>query len=125
MKLITDKADASAINALSLELTKIGAEITQDVVKNRPACKPYLDALIAAAPTLHTLTAEAIERDYHKDGKLPKSPSEDCHHAKDLVVHPATVSVLVRAEPRAQPEEMLREMIEVKGHAHKTRALLK
>jgi len=50
-----------------------------------------------------------IERDYHADGKLPTVQSASCYHAKDLLVHPATMAVIAKTQ---QDSEATREQIE-------------
>jgi hypothetical protein len=64
------------------------------------------------------LTPEAIESGYHRDGRLPKNDNPVCHHAKDLMVHPATVVVLNTQTPRVERVLMQKEVIELKGHLH-------
>ena len=73
---------------------------------------------------LDTLTLEEIERDYHADGALPEAP-DFCYHAKDLIVHPATVILLTR-EPDS---ELTRgrigaEIQEVRAHVGQVQTLL-
>ena len=56
-----------------------------------------------------------IETGYHADGKLPKTPSAECYHGKDLVVHPATVVALANAG-LTDREKAKAEITEVLGH---------
>ena len=121
-KELVSSLDSNKDDALILQksdaLTKLGLAILPDLIKRYPNCKEYLNAVSAVGLTLKTLPLEEIESGYHKDGKLPKTPSGECYHGKDLVVHPATVSALAQkglTDPkiRAQAKE---EITEVLGH---------
>jgi len=94
---IKAKKPAAEIAQLATTLTNTGLSIAPIVATKFAACKEYIAAVIAAAPTMHTLPLEEIESGYHKDGKLPKNSQGECYHAKDLVVHPATVVALAKA----------------------------
>ena len=61
-----------------------------------PQCNEYFDALIEAAEIIPTLPLDAIETDYHADGKLPPLKDGSCYHVKDLLVHAATVQAMAR-----------------------------
>ena len=114
-------ADAAKVGELAEGLTELGLSLVADLKTKHPVCAGYLDALVAAAPTMKDLTLEAIEADYHADGKLPDMPDKVCYHGKDLVVHPATVSVLARsglsdrAAAKAEITEVLAHLDEVEG----------
>ena len=112
-----------AIKNTASVLVEQGVSLTKLVLLKRPACAQYLNALLKAAPRLQYLSAHDIENGYHQDGKLPKSPKEICHHAKDLVVHPATVLVMVKSAQKVEPTAMKKEIVEVIAHLHHIRAL--
>ena len=61
---------------------------------------------------------EAIERDYHADGKLPPMKRAVCYHAKDLLVHPATMAVIAKTQKDSpKTREMIsHELEEVLAH---------
>lgn len=101
---------------LITKLFTVGREIAQIVKSTRPECEAYLKELLALENRLLTLSADAIEAGYHRDGQLPKTAQPLCHHAKDLVVHPATVLILMKQSPPAKSELMLRELVELTGH---------
>ena len=65
-----------------------------------------------------TISVDEIERDYHADGKLPPVKDAACYHAKDLLVHPATVVVLATNQTHDQKtkEQMHHEIEEVLEH---------
>ena len=115
---------ADKVSGLASELTKTGVSLAPAVLVRFPACKAYLDAVVAAAATMHTLPLEEIESGYHKDGKLPKNTQGECYHAKDLVVHPATVVALAKGglADRAAAQN---EIAEVLTHLDQLRVSLK
>ena len=65
-------------------------------IKALPQCDEYLNALLKAADKIATLPLDEIETGYHADGKLPQLKDGSCYHAKDLLVHPATVQAMAR-----------------------------
>ena len=97
MAAIDSGEKAEAVNQKARALMDSGTAILPVFQERHPDCSAYLKTLIAALPTMGKLSLDEIERDYHADGKLPKSPNEGCYHAKDLVVHPATVIILSQA----------------------------
>ena len=100
------------------QLTSTGMGMLPAMMESHPACQEYLTAIQAVGTTLRDLSIEDIEVGYHADGKLPKMPSPECYHGKDLVVHPATVAALAKAG-LAKPEDRERakgELVEVLIH---------
>ncbi|AWB66276.1 hypothetical protein C2869_07455 [Saccharobesus litoralis] len=83
-----------------------------------PECKEYINAVLAAADLMQTLDLDAIEADYHADGKLPAMKNASCYHAKDLLVHPATVTVMAKTEQDSPltRKQMAHEIEEVLMH---------
>ena len=115
---IDDGKDAETILKLANELTQTGLSMLPGLVETYPDCKEYMDAIAAVGETLKDMPLEEIESGYHADGKLPKMPSADCYHGKDLVVHPATVSALAKAglsSPESR-QDAKKEIVEVLGH---------
>ncbi|MEE2756544.1 MAG: hypothetical protein VYA30_07770 [Myxococcota bacterium] len=106
------------VGVLAEELVSIGERIASAFSKKHAGCRAYLGALLAASKKLTSLSLDAIERDYHADGKLPKSPDDKCYHAKDLVVHPATVVILSRQglTGKEQRDKATGEIAEVLAH---------
>lgn len=121
---IAAEPKSKKVQDTSKSLVEKGITLTKLMLKKEPECAPYLNALLKAAPTLGNLSAEDIETGYHQDGKLPKSPKEACYHAKDLVVHPATVLVMAKSAEPVKPLEMKKEIAEVIAHLHHIRAVL-
>ena len=78
------------------KLVDLSKPILADFRAQYPKCTEYLDALDKAAGTMASLPLEEIESGYHSDGKLPTLPDANCYHAKDLLVHPATVQAMAR-----------------------------
>lgn len=102
----------------STELVNLAKEILPAFIKSKPECKVYLDAVMSAADSMQKLSLDEIEADYHLDGKLPALTSGDCYHAKDLLVHPATVVVMAKTlkDTRANRKKMSHEIEEVIQH---------
>ena len=115
---IDEGKSADEVLKLADELTHTGLSMLPAMVEQYPVCKGYLDAITAVGKTLRDLPIEEIESGYHQDGKLPKMPSAECYHGKDLVVHPATVSALAKAGLSTDEERRSAkgEIVEVLGH---------
>ena len=111
-------ASFSAIDKSSAKLVNLAKEILPAFSRSNPACKEYLDAVMAAADTMQQSTLKEIEADYHADGKLPAFTDGNCYHAKDLLVHPATVVVMAKTlkDTKANREKMAHELAEVIEH---------
>lgn len=95
LKQISDK-NTSTIEKQSKELVNISKNIISKINKNLPQCTEYFTALSSAADTMADLSLEEIESGYHADGLLPPLKDATCYHAKDLLVHPATVQAMAR-----------------------------
>jgi hypothetical protein len=115
---LADANDPKVVNLQARQLFTLSKKILTDFVKAKPECAHYLQALLKVDQGLLKLTPEAIESGYHRDGRLPKNDNPVCHHAKDLMVHPATVVVLNTQTPRVERVLMQKEVIELKGHLH-------
>ena len=115
---IDNKAASEAIKGLGTQLTQTGLAMIPLLTEKYPACASYFDALKKASQTFASLSLEAIEKDYHQDGKLPKSPDGSCYHGKDLVVHPATVVIMAQTgiETEEQKVSARHEIEEVLAH---------
>ena len=111
----------------SAELVSLSRSLLKDFVAKYPQCQTYLDALDKAADIIPTLPLEEIETGYHADGKLPKFDDPVCYHAKDLLVHPATVQAIAikgfNSSEDYQSAEM--EMVEVIAHFDQVERALK
>jgi hypothetical protein len=115
-------ADIKPLQQDTQTLIDLAGSITPAFVERHPACKAYLDASLKVRETWVDLDAETIERDYHDDGALPKEGiTPACYHMKDLIVHPATVMVLLhQAEPDLAKAK--REVDELIAHVGVVRA---
>lgn len=101
----------------SEKLTKLSTMLLPAFMKKHEICSEYLQAALAAADKMTSLSLDDIEKDYHADGKLPPVKSAACYHAKDLLVHPATMAVIAKTksdskETREQIEHELEEVLE-------------
>ena len=115
---IEGTTSASEILTLADELTVTGLSLLPTMIQAHPECKEYLEAIRTVGPKLKDLPLEEIESGYHADGKLPKMPSPECYHGKDLVVHPATVAALAKSglSTSESRESAKHEIIEVLSH---------
>lgn len=84
------------LEANAKSLVESSKAIVIQSIKALPQCEEYLSALLKAADKIATLPLEEIETGYHADGKLPQLKDGSCYHAKDLLVHPATVQAMAR-----------------------------
>jgi len=117
---ISNNVESSSLEKLtkqSVKLTKLSTKLLPDFIKKQPICTEYLTAALKAAPTMTSLSLDDIEKDYHADGKLPAVKSASCYHAKDLLVHPATMAVIGKTlkdtpETRKQMAHELEEVLE-------------
>lgn len=115
------------ISKSSTQLVNLAKEVLPAFTKRQPACNAYLGAVMAAADSMQKITLEEIEADYHADGKLPALTSGDCYHAKDLLVHPATVVVMAKTlkDTEANRKQMAHELEEVIVHLSLVKAAVK
>ncbi len=118
MQSIKENQSEEKLNTQANQLTKTGLEMIPLLSTKYPQCAAYFAALTKASLTFATLSLEAIEKDYHQDGKLPKSPDGACYHGKDLVVHPATVQIMAKAGIKTpeQQKSAAHEIEEVLAH---------
>ena len=118
LQAIRGKQISAEVQKQAVTLTKTGLMMIPLLGKKYPQCTAYFEALVSASSQLTHLSLEAIEKDYHRDGKLPKSPDGACYHGKDLVVHPATVVIMARGGIKTdeQTKSALHEIEEVLAH---------
>ena len=117
VKKIKGGASGQMIRLQSRELLEQGVAIAQNYLQRYPQCGDYLKGTIAAKERMPQMTVQQIEQDYHADGALPKAP-DHCYDVKDLVVHPATVMVVLQqqGDGSAAREKMSDELEEVLDH---------
>lgn len=118
VQLIEDKGTNQEIGKVAGDLVKQSSQIINEFSKLHPQCDNYLDALNKAADIIPTLSLATIEADYHADGKLPAFSDPVCYHAKDLLVHPATVQAMANlgVANGEQHDQAKAEIVEVLGH---------
>ena len=127
LALLERVANGEALDRIEVRahgLKDLSVEILGGFAVRYPACGPYLRAALRVTTKLDSLSLEEIERDYHADGALPEAP-DFCYHAKDLVVHPATVILLTReSDTELTRGRISAEMQEVRAHLGQVRKLL-
>lgn len=113
-----DKKDVDAVAKQSEQLVSLSKSIIAQVNKNLPQCTEYFTALSDAADTMADLSLDVIESGYHADGLLPPLKDGTCYHAKDLLVHPATVQAMARIGMKTDKEwqQAKHEIEEVLAH---------
>ena len=99
-------------------MVNISKSIVAQSIKALPQCTEYLSALLNVADTIATLPLDDIESGYHADGKLPPLKDGACYHAKDLLVHPATVQAManIGLKSESQWKQAAHEIEEVLEH---------
>ncbi|MFY0699338.1 MAG: hypothetical protein JXR04_00865 [Bermanella sp.] len=117
LKQLNEKS-SDQIEQLSKNLVNTSQLIISQVNNNLPQCKAYFLALLNAADTMADLPLEEIESGYHADGLLPPLKDATCYHAKDLLVHPATVQAMARIgiQTDEQWQDAKQEIVEVLAH---------
>ena len=105
----------------SLNLMVEGIAVARKFAARYPECNEYLSYAIEQKDSMISLSLEEIEQLYHADGGMPPAP-DHCYDVKDLIVHPATVIVLLhrhKTSPQTQKQDrqqMLGELVEVLDH---------
>ncbi len=121
-----DSTDLVTLNNQTTELMNLSMSVISSARFRLPQCDAYLNKTLDLTHSINTITLEALERDYHHDGLLPKAPAE-CYHTKDLFVHPATVLVHTRLNPSLQKQTksaIKGEIAEVLTHLDLVRQLV-
>ncbi len=116
----------AVINTQSTDLMNLAQAVISSAKFRLPQCDAYLTKTLALKSEINTISHEAIERDYHHDGLLPKAPYE-CYHTKDLFIHPATVLIHTRDHPslpQATTEAINAEIAEVLVHLDQVRQMI-
>ncbi len=100
------------------QLVATSTTLIDQFITKYPHCSEYLNAVKAAAEMIPNLALDVIETDYHADGALPKFSDPNCYHAKDLLVHPATVQAMANQGINTDElrESAAAEIVEVIAH---------
>ncbi len=113
---IADQAEIGLLKTGAEALLDLAAGISPAYVARHPHCEEYLTAALQVRDIWSSLDYGSIERDYHHDGALPKPENVGvCYHMKDLIVHPATMLVLL-SQPKPDYAQSKREIDEVIAH---------
>ncbi|UTW46932.1 hypothetical protein [Bacterioplanoides sp. SCSIO 12839] len=121
------EAKSEGIEAASAQLVSTSLPIVNQFIAKYPECTEYLTALKQAADKIPALPLAEIESGYHADGKLPELKNAQCYHAKDLLVHPATVQAMAKLgiQTDEQWESAEHEIEEVIEHFTQVEAAMK
>ena len=123
---LDENADRSEVEQQATALLSSGEKIMNWARFRLKQCDEYLGKALELKAMIPDIALEALEKDYHHDGALPKAPPE-CYHVKDTFVHPATVLVLTRDDPALGEETITgisMEIQEVLGHTEVVRQLV-
>ena len=117
VKMAQASESKSEMNKLSLELISSAKPIIAQFKVMHPKCTELLDTIVSDSAKMTKLSLGVIERDYHDGEALPKAP-DNCYNAKELIVHPATVTILTSAKSLNSEgrEQIVDEMEEVIAH---------
>jgi len=117
-KAAINKGNVEKAGNLAKQLVTISTTLLPQVAAKHAQCQEYLSVALSAATKMQNISLDAIEKDYHADGKLPPVKDAKCYHAKDLLVHPATVVVLAKQGTNTDTvkAQMLDEIDEVIEH---------
>ena len=121
-----DAINADEINAQANKLLTLSENVIDSARFRLPQCDEYLAKTLAIKDHLNDISHDALEKDYHHDGTLPKAPGE-CYHTKDLFVHPATIILLTRDDPKLSiktKSSINAEITEVLAHTELVRQLV-
>lgn len=111
-----ESPDLELIKESSLTLMDLSEPIYVHYVKKSPDCRDFLKGILDKREQMLLIDLEAIERDFHEGEALPPAP-DHCFHAKELVVHPATVYLLAKLEFKEEVRaDMLAELVELGVH---------
>lgn len=111
-----EQGDQTTIVSNANQMVDYSINLVDRFREQYPECDTYLRAVKDVVPRINTISAEVLEKDYHQDGALGEMPSETCYHAKDLLVHPASVIALMREQPNGYLEAVEAEITEVLAH---------
>lgn len=120
----TREKNLKTVKLSAKRLIKLSTPIVERFINKYQECQTYLQAAQGMTTKLDQMTVDKMESDYHRGAGLPEG-SDVCYHAKDLVVHPATVVVL--AEEVQDPKDfdkMKEEITEVLAHLEVTKRFL-
>ena len=121
---VSNDESLATLGRLAESMRDLSEQILGDFAVIYPPCGAYLNAAMRVSEKLDVLSLEEIERDYHADGALPEAP-DFCYHAKDLVVHPATVILLSREPDTPLTRGRINaEIQEVRAHIGQVERLL-
>jgi len=93
-------------------------ELLPALSKKYPKCRNVLSYVLANTERMKNLSHTDIEEKFHDGEELPKNSNDSCYELKELIVHPATVHVLLKEKQDSLEtrQSMENELVELKGH---------
>lgn len=113
LELLRESTDHALITRETRTLVDLSVPILDTYMIINPRSRGFLNATKTVLNKIDTISEEAIERDYHDEAILPSRPDDQgiSYHIKDLLVHPATVLVLLREEDwESRRDDMISEI---------------
>ncbi|MCH8475087.1 MAG: hypothetical protein LAT55_07660 [Opitutales bacterium] len=127
LNLLHNSDDPAAVERETRTLVELSLPVLDAYTEVNPRSRTYLMASKRVMDVLDTISEEAIERDYHDEAILPARPDDGgtSYHVKDLLIHPATVLVLLREEGlEARRDDMIHEIERNINHVAGVRLIL-
>ena len=119
---LAGKARPKVVVSQAKALIESGSRLIAEIVKQKPHCGEVLNAIVRDKDKMIELSHEEIEHQYHQGAALPKladpMKQQECYEYKELIVHPATVVVLSKANDWSENAkiDMQAEIDEVLAH---------
>ncbi len=104
-----NNASKNEIKSMASNLIEKAKPIMNLFSKKHPQCEKLMNAVINNSTAMTKLSLDVIETNFHQGNALPEAPDE-CYDAKELIVHPATVLVVIN-QAKAQLSKENREQI--------------
>lgn len=123
---LEEGANSQDLSTQAASLILLSESVIESARFRLPQCDEYLSKTIAIKEEINIISHDRLEKGFHLDGELPKA-GEECYHTKDLFIHPATVVVLTRDDPKladGTKESIKAEMAEVLAHTELVRQLV-
>lgn len=106
-----DEAGFKVIAENGESLVAKGKSLLSLLGKRWPKCSELFDKVVMDAEKMSKLSLDKIEKEYHDGESLPEADDE-CLNAKELVVHPATVLVLINEKDTKKTRERMKDEVE-------------
>jgi len=100
-----------SIEAQAKVLVTKGQDILKELSTRWPMCQRYFSKVVSEAKNMSRLKLNEIEKKFH-EGESLLTADDQCVNAKELVVHPATVLVLINKKDTKKVRNHMKDEIE-------------